>query len=536
MRWQRVLLPLLAATVALALVAAEVLGAGWAGAPGSAGAAAASRTTLAGWFTILWGDPPPGSGRVVAPVYLLTDAAGGRHRLQLDEALAAPLGGVLRLNRQRVTVTVVRAPRAQAPEGEAELRVLAIEREAGRSAAGLAQAEPIGSRPWASLLCKFADIAAEPRSPAYFRGLLGTARPGVDHYWRESSYNSGNFAGSALPTRWYTLPRSRSAYLVGGLLDFGRLTDDCLAASDAEVHFPDYAGINLMFNAELDGAAWGGTQFLTLDGVGKLYSLTWMPPWGYSHQAVLVHEMGHGLGLPHSSGSYGQIYDNAWDLMSWPMLCNPPDRIYGCVGQHTIAYHKELLGAIPATRQQVVPPGSAQTILLVPLAFPPSGGYLVAEVPIGGSPTRFYTVEARQRRGYDAQLRGEAVIIHEVDVARREPAHVVDADGNGDPDDAGAMWTAGETFIDAGSGISVSVDTALASGFVVTIRNRAPAPSPTARRTPVPMRTATATRSRVTRTPTPPRPTIPPRVTSTPSPTRRAPATAVTTRTVVARR
>ena len=48
-------------------------------------------------------------------------------------------------------------------------------------------------------------------------------------------------------------------------------------------------------------------------------------------------------------------------------------------------------------------------------------------------------------------------------------AQVVDGDNNGDPNDAGAMWTPGETFTDAANGITVTVDAQTATGFQVTI-------------------------------------------------------------------
>ena len=49
-------------------------------------------------------------------------------------------------------------------------------------------------------------------------------------------------------------------------------------------------------------------------------------------------------------------------------------------------------------------------------------------------------------------------MIYLVDTARGDRmAQVVDADGNGNPNDAGAIWNVGETFTDASNGISVRV-------------------------------------------------------------------------------
>jgi hypothetical protein len=46
---------------------------------------------------------------------------------------------------------------------------------------------------------------------------------------------------------------------------------------------------------------------------------------------------------------------------------------------------------------------------------------------------------------------------------------VIDADGNGNTADAGAMWTVGETFSDPANSITVSISSATATGFQVSI-------------------------------------------------------------------
>lgn len=143
-----------------------------------------------------------------------------------------------------------------------------------------------------TILCRFADYAGEPKPKSYFDALmLGSASPGMDHYWREVSYNAVNLAGSGV-YGWYTLPQPRSYYVLAGGLDFNRALNDCTGVADAAVHFPSYVGINLVFNHDLDGFAWGGSSTLARDGQTRFYSLTWLPPWGYTNQAVIAHEMG----------------------------------------------------------------------------------------------------------------------------------------------------------------------------------------------------------------------------------------------------
>src|SRR5262249_38515236 len=158
--------------------------------------------------------------------------------------------------------------------------------------------------------------------------------------------------------------------------------------------------------------------------------------------------------------------------------CPPFDAVYGCVGVHTISYHKDLLGWIPSGRKYVAAPGSSQTIDLEPLDQLPSGGFMMAAIPIAGSSANFYTVEARRLAGYAATLPGHAVVLHLVDTPRPDrDAQVVDPDGNFNPNDGGAMWLPGEAFVDSLHSISVAVVGATANGYLVTVTNNSAPPS-----------------------------------------------------------
>jgi M6 family metalloprotease-like protein len=342
------------------------------------------------------------------------------------------------------------------------LRVRSIE-----PVAGAAGAEPlavqIGSHPFVTILCKFSDIAYEHYPMAtYNQWTTGTTYPSLDHYWRELSYNQMNMSGSVL-VGWYTLPHPYSYYYDSGTgsLATDELATDCTSAADPQVNFPQFYGINLQLNRGFgDYTAFGGSWTLTADGQTKTYGMTWL---GGSSLYIYAHEEGHALGLPHSSGPYGQTYDSHWDVMSG--LSGSWSGGESVVPVHTISYHKNLLGWIPAARKLTVGPNTSQTITLERLALPGSGNYLMAQIPIDNAPGQFYTVEARQRVSYDDSLPGSAVVLHRVDGA----AQVVDVDNNGDPNDAGAMWTPGETFTDASNKITITTNAQTATGYQVTI-------------------------------------------------------------------
>ncbi len=415
---------------------------------------------VTGWLTILHGDAPPHREASSSTIYRLLGEDGQVYPLDVDETVLERNGGLLRLDRKRVRAELSDTSLAGTSGSYPVYELLSIQIDDPSDVTSSSlSAQLTGSQPWLSILCKFSDDPNMPQSLSYFQQMYSNTQPGLNHYWREVSNNTININNSNA-VGWYTLPQPRSYYIYNNQLDFDRAAADCTAVADADVYFPNYVGINLMFNAELDGYAWGGGDCRILDGVFDCWAMTWLPPWGYQDITVVAHEMGHGFGLPHSSGTYGHVYDNVWDVMSddWSYCYLATDPIYGCLGQHTISYHKDLLGWIPANRKYSVPyvaSGNPSPIVLsasLPL--------VMAQIPILGSSTSFYTVEVRKTYAYDTKLPGTAVIIHEVDETRSEPAHVIDVDGNGNNGDAGAMWAVGEIFITP----SISIEVLAVSG------------------------------------------------------------------------
>jgi M6 family metalloprotease-like protein len=401
---------------------------------------------LRGWFHTVWVDPVNGSGTVQ---YGLVDEQGRATALELDPGLAARHGGPRGLDRRMVRI-------AGQTLGKGRLAVHSIEPIAGATRAEPAAVQ-IGAHPFVTILCKFSDIAVEPFPMATYRQwTTGTTNPSLDHFWREVSYNQMNTSGSAL-VGWYTLPYSLSHYGTGWPdLDVDGLARDCTSAADPDVDFPRYWGINLQFNGNIK-VSLGGSWTLTADGQTKTYGMTWLYPWG--SLAGYAHEEGHTLGLMHSIG---------WDIMG------QRGSIVSCTGAgiplHTIGWHKDVLGWIPAARKLVVGPNTSQTITLERLALPGPGNHLIAQIPMENAPGQFYTVETRRRAGYDDCLPGDAVVLEQVDPARGDRlAQMVDQDNNGILSDAGAMWTPGESFRDSANAITVTVNAQTATGFQVTI-------------------------------------------------------------------
>ena len=322
---------------------------------------------------------------------------------------------------------------------------------------------------------------------SYFEGFFVDGP--LNDYVRDSSYGRVSLVGSRV-VGWYRLPQPRAYYLYpqdassGDDTDTARLATDCTAAADAEVDYRSYVGVNLVFQVSSEPPmALGGGQVLTRDGETRAWRMTFLPSVSLSQNppsrvlgaAVVEHELGHAFGLPHSSSVYAATYDNAWDVMSrsgygCSAIPERPEVYYGCPGQDTIAYHKDLLGWIPPGRKLTVTSGMTTTVRLQ--ALERNGGldpWLVV-IPIDASLAHVYTLEVRQPIGLDRYLPGAGIVIHEVDPARTVfPAEVQDGDLDGDTGDAGALWTPGEVFWDAAHRIAVCVQSATDTGYQAVI-------------------------------------------------------------------
>jgi M6 family metalloprotease-like protein len=264
--------------------------------------------------------------------------------------------------------------------------------------------------------------------------------------------------------------------------DLSRLFQDCVALHDPDVDFAANGGaqgVNMMFNGNLDGAAWGGSRCVTLDGLNKCWSTTWIPPWAYESVATLAHEMGHGYGLPHANNSDndGWPYDSPWDVMSDSRRSNSVlDPVFGRLPKHLSMYSRNRLGWVDAARNLDVPAGTgARSVTLDRSSLRGSSQRQVITLSYPGVTNRYYTVEARKVGGsYEAAMPGDAVVVHEVLTGRGEPAWSQDADvppatyANNE----GSMFKVGETWTSPDLAFRVSVLSATAEGFVVQVRPR----------------------------------------------------------------
>lgn len=462
-----------------------------------------------GRLLLQWGDPRPApravqvarstratavplAARTQLRVQLVTD--DGRH-IRLDAAAARQAAVDLgRLNTRRVAVSFAGRGPAMSPKVKTKATaadipeaIVPIDAPAPRPAKAaparrqaLASASISGKTRWVTLMCKFADIADEQKPRSFFQQQYGDAIGQLGHYWAEVSYGAISLAGSTAHG-WYTLPQARADYVIRDAgkeqMDADRLFQDCVSAADTDVDFTGVQGVNLMFNGELDGYAWGGAACGTMDGRTQCPRATWNPAWSFKNLAPLAHEMGHGYGLPHSDNSDGDedTYDNPWDVMSdaWSNAANDPT--YGTLPKHVAMIQRDRLGWVADARKLVLPAGTHQTrrVELQYASLADAGGVqmIVLSMPEQPDPNQTvrYTLEARRRSGdYEAALAGDAVIIHRTqhEAAYSQDASVPPADR---ANNEGSMFKVGERWSEPDGAYAVEVESASVNGFVLTV-------------------------------------------------------------------
>jgi len=453
-----------------------------------------------GVLQLRWGDAPAaahGKPRAAHFEAWLDAGPDKRYRLDAEQARRAA-GDLYALANRRVAVAYratarVKAGAAATVAVQATPEISAIVAADPAPARMMARGDVVGARTattlagstrWVTVMCKFADVVSEQKSHAFFQAQYGNAPGQLGHYWSEVSYGRIDLAGSTAHG-WYTLPRPRASYLsvVNGRTkaDLSQLFADCAAQADADVDFRGAQGINLMFNAELDGSAWGGGACATLDGSYQCTRATWNPPWSFSNLAPLAHEMGHGYGLPHSDNTDGDAdtYDNPWDLMSDAWRNAVSDATHGLLPKQLNMAQRDRLGWVAPDSKRMLPAdnGATHDVMLAWADGATGTGtqMLVLAQPTQPDPYRtvVYVLEARRRHGsYDGRLAGDAVIIHVLEdygIARSIDTDTPAADLS---NNEGSMLRAGESWRTPDERHWVEVVSMTASGFLVRVGPR----------------------------------------------------------------
>ena len=429
---------------------------------------------VSGPMTIAWADPVEFRGKPQIRAFVYDEATRRNYEVRIDSALAASRGGLLAMNGKRVSLNT----------GSSGIvtRIASVEVSTSPTGVPANLTNPIlnaktlsGTRKYVILGCKYSDTPANPWPITEALALWNTNPVSVKGYWLEVSDNRLTVTADA--SDWKGLPYPKSHYVLSsGAAELGLITDDCIAAHDGTVNFSLYDGIAFQMSADLGCCAVAGGLIKTLDGQQKFFSMVWIPG-NLAHAAgvtgTYTHEIGHNFGLLHTVPADENTYAAKWNVMSDGFAATEGDARFGA---QIIAAQKEQLGWIPPSRRFVAT-APVSTVTLERNALPADNtNYQVIVVPIGAT-ERFYAVELRKAvaNSYDRAIPLEGVVIHDWYMPEVIPwaSKVVDADGNGDSNDAGAVWTPGETFLDARNRISITVESIGATSAQVTIRNGA---------------------------------------------------------------
>jgi len=180
-------------------------------------------------------------------------------------------------------------------------------------------------RKWLIIKCTVEDDATVPpgldQTIGFFFTVAGVATGNMIDYYSDVSYGAASFVGTTI-VGWYPAPFKTTTTLKRR--ERALACANAIPDSDAnDIPFEDYYGIVMMTNRLVDGGACYDAQ-QSLQIKDKSYNLACV---SFDPESLFItfaaHEMGHGLGMPHSfdntrdscGGSPGEYCDK-WDIMS----------------------------------------------------------------------------------------------------------------------------------------------------------------------------------------------------------------------------
>jgi M6 family metalloprotease-like protein len=405
---------------------------------------------------------------VATPLTYVFDRATRRsYEVRLDSATVKRLGGVTKLRGMRATLSTT-------PDG----RVTAMQPAGRPNFVTTAPGVPMWtSRRVLVLLCRTTDAPSALGTVQNFQNLWFNGPMSVAAFWQESSYGHLTVTGDVVD--WITVPGRAADYSdpASGQPDLSKFLPACEKLIPASVDVSKYDVVayemSLPYPVEIGGYA----DSTTIAGVTKAFGST-VSGYQASPEADMgahAHEFGHALTLLHSSTDDGFGYTSDWDIMSNATVYTENGIAFGAEAAQP---QKDLLGYIPAARRFVAT-GAASTITLERAALPgANANYLLAVIPLGSTDSTldpYYTVELRQHAGFDRDTPLEGVIVHQrctvFACASVQAFNIQDKDGNGNPNDHGAVLQAGESFVDRVHDISISVNSITGTSAQVTILN-----------------------------------------------------------------
>jgi WD40 repeat protein len=267
-------------------------------------------------------------------------------------------------------------------------------------------------KPWAIILCRFSDLPTfEPFPVEFYEECfteLGSGMGREFDYFREVTYGAYDLTGSRV-FGWFTMRHHQTKELTTLKYPSGRATLHdwgIEAAKSRGVDLKPFYGVAVFFNFQTDSGSSGGHRV-----VMGYKNTDWLP-------SANMHEFGHGFELGHSwSARPDVVYGDRWDIMSAMRVYTFKDKFGRANGPGMNACNLRRLGCIPRNRiWSLAGKSGTQTFTLAALNRPEARGFLMASIPpVSGTKSACsYVIEFRQKKGWDAGIPRDTVLVHEV--------------------------------------------------------------------------------------------------------------------------
>jgi len=242
------------------------------------------------------------------------------------------------------------------------------------------------------------------------------AGPGnITDYYSDVSYGAASLTADV--HGWYAAPFNGNEPGFSGANNRYKRVQACAdaipAAEAANIAFGSYWGVIMVTNHIQDGGAcFTGKSTLQIKGASYPLACVVFDP-ASMFTAFAAHEVGHGLGMPHSWDNTCE-YCDPWDIMSALRTYQFDSAAYSSAGPGVNVPNLLHLGWIPNTRIATYNIGDPDTnFTLDALSHPLPPWTVVSPLTVKVPDFPFlFTVEYRQQDGWDAGIPNDAVIVH----------------------------------------------------------------------------------------------------------------------------
>jgi hypothetical protein len=258
--------------------------------------------------------------------------------------------------------------------------------------------------PVAVILCRPSDVPAPVGSRQRWEDffLPGGADPSnVSRYWAELCYGQYDANGSSV-FDWIDIGHTQAE--IGTFSGQAQRQQLAVwgqqAAAGSGISLAGFTQVVYGYNINADHGSTGGNIVVLAYAEGRPFEPTFMH-----------HEVGHALGLNHSSSTTDVVYEDHFDIMSAMRVHTFQDSLGRVTGPGAAAINLENLGHLHRSRVWHGWPLNPQTIQLAALNRADVDGYLAARVafPLPFDPP-FY-LEYREPTAWDQGLPGPRVLV-----------------------------------------------------------------------------------------------------------------------------